>query len=417
MIRKGILLGTAFLLICSLCSDIADAREADEDWVNKLKNLEQIFVFDGSGIHNVGNLQLHVTNWGCFGSRPGSNWPTRDYPSAQWPANSGVEYLYTAGLWVGAKKGGIAAVSTGAYETEFQPPGKSEDPGEIYIIYEANSNSPGGVRFPRPADDDKDGKIDEDPLNGIDDDGDGRVDEDFAGISSQMFSCEYTDDQEAAKNTYSDHSPLGLYVHQESYQWEDEEFFNFVGIDYTIINYSGNSSLDNVYVGFFADGDAGHLETERYWRDDATSFYEGIRCTEKGAIPWPVRISVAYVFDKDGDDGETEGYLGIVFLGHKTDPRGITAPAEIGLTSYQNFSGDQPFEEGGDPSNDSERYILMSADDKDRGQDVPRDYRIMMATGPFDELMPGDTLTLQVAVAIGKGRNGMLSTAAKASRP
>ncbi|MFO7915557.1 MAG: hypothetical protein R6U43_07680 [Candidatus Krumholzibacteriales bacterium] len=415
MIRRLILLGTAFLMICSLVTDIADAREKDEDWVGKLKDMEQVFVFDGSGIHNVGNLQLHVTNWGCFGSRPGSNWPTRDYPSAQWPANSGVEYLYTAGLWVGAKKGGIAAVSTGAYETEFQPPGRSEDPDEIYIIYEANSNTTGGVRFPRPADDDKDGMVDEDPLNGIDDDGDGRIDEDFAGISNQMFACEYTDDQEAAKNTYSDHAPLGLYVHQESYQWEDEEFYDFVGIDYTIINYSGSSSLDNVYVGFFADGDAGHLETERYWRDDATGFYQGIQCTEKGAVPWPVRVSAAYVFDKDGDDGETEGYLGIVFLGHKTDPRGITAPAVVGLTSYQNFSGDQPFEEGGDPSNDSERYILMSANDYDRNQDVPRDYRIMMSTGPFDELMPGDTLTLQVAVAIGKGREGMLATAAKAA--
>jgi len=415
MNRKRFLLGAVLLTVFSIIPIIAQTMEYGDDRSSRLKELQRIWVYDGSGIHNVGNLQLHVTNWGCFGSYPQSNNATRDYPSAQWPANSGVEYLYIAGLWVGAKKGGIAAVSTGAYDVEFQPPNKSRDPNEIAIIYTANSNSTGGIRFPRPADDDKDGLNDEDPLDGKDNDRDGRIDEDYAGISSQMFSCWYTDDQEAAQNTYADHSPLGLYVHQESYQWEDEEFFNFVGIDYTIINYTGTSSLDNVYIGFFADGDVGHRNTDRYAQDDATCFYRGIRCTMKGEIPWPVSVSVAYTYDKDGDDGEAPGYLGIVFLGHKTDPRGITAPARMGLTSYQNFSGDQPFEEGGDPSNDSERYILMSENHFDRCQDVPRDYRMMMATGPFDELMPGDTLTLQVAVAIGRGRNGMLETAARAA--
>jgi len=415
MNRRRFPVGTACLLVLFLLSDTAETREYGDDWIGKIKDLERIWVYDGSGIHNVGNLQLHVTNWGCFGSYPGSRNATSDYPSAQWPANSGVEYLYIAGLWVGAKKSGIAAVTTGAYEIEFQPPNKSSDPNEIAVIYKANSNSRGGVRFPRPADDDKDGEVDEDPLDGKDNDRDGKIDEDFAGISNQMFACWYTDDQEAALNTYSDHSPLGLYVHQESYQWEDEEFFNFVGIDYRIIHYSGTSSLDNVYIGFFADGDVGHRNTERFAQDDATCFYQGIQCTMKGKIYWPVLVSVSYTYDKDGDDGKAPGYLGIVFLGHKTDPRGITAPSQVGLTSYQNFSGDQPFEEGGDPSNDSERYILMSADDYDRCQDVPRDYRMMMSTGPFDELMPGDTLTLQVAVAIGRGRNGMLETSAKAA--
>ncbi|MBD3178643.1 MAG: hypothetical protein GF417_03050 [Candidatus Latescibacteria bacterium] len=416
MNRAVVLLQTVISLILLLFFPSGSAaRQPDENWISELKELERIWVYDGSGIHNVGNLQLHVTNWGCFGSYPNSPYATRDYPSAQWPANSGVEYLYIAGLWVGAKKGGIAAVSTGAYDTEFQPPNRSKDPGEIAVIYSANSNSYGGIRFPRPADDDKDGLIDEDPLDGKDNDRDGKIDEDFAGISNQMFACWYTDDQENATSTYPDHSPLGLYVHQESYQWEDEEFFDFVGIDYQIIHYSGTSSLDNVYVGFFADGDVGHRDTEKYAQDDATCFYRGVQCTMKGDVIWPVEVSVAYTFDKDGDGGEAPGYLGIVFLGHKIDPLGITAPSGVGLTSYQNFSGDQPFEYGGDPSNDSERYILMSFDGYDRCQDVPRDYRMMMATGPFDELMPGDTLTLQVAVAIGRGRNGMLETAAKAA--
>ncbi|MDZ7860982.1 MAG: hypothetical protein U5O15_10040 [Candidatus Krumholzibacteriota bacterium] len=416
MVRKGFLLAVSMVISFTLIPQMASAkpRNNNEDWMGKLKEIEKIWVLDGSGIHNVGNLQLHVTNWGCFGSYPGSNFPTGDYPSAQWPANSGVEYLYIAGLWVGAKKGGLAAVSTAAYQQEFRPPGVSSPDGDIAIIYEANSSKVGGSRFPRPADDDKDGLIDEDPLDGKDNDGDGKIDEDFAGIGSQMFSTWYMDDEETATSLYPDHVPLGLYVHQESYQWEDEDYMNFVGIDYQIIHYQGTTSLDNVYVGFFADGDAGDLETDNYWQDDCTGRYNGVVCTKKGNTPYPVIVDAAYFYDKDTDEGAVTGYLGIVFLGHKTDPTGFTAPKVVGLTSYQAFSGDQPFEDGGDPSKDSERYQLMSANQKDKNQDVPRDYRMLMATGPFDALMPGDTLSLQVAVAVGPGLSGLLTEAASA---
>jgi len=421
MIRRGSILLATMLLAITFLYDSTGARErSEEDWIGKLKESQRLWANEGSGIHNVGNLQLYVTNWGCFGSYPGSvnSLTGGDFPSAQWPANSGVEYLYIAGLWVGAKKSGIAAVSTGAYDIEFQPKGRSDPEGDICIVYEANSNSVGGSRVPRPADDDKDGLEDEDPLDGKDNDGDGSIDEDFAGISSQMFSAWYTDDEESATNYYPDHAPLGLYVHQESYQWEDKEYYNFVGVDFKIIHYSGVSSLDNVYVGFFADGDAGHLEEDKYWMDDCTGYYEGIQCSKKGDVPWPVWLSTAYFFDKDGDvqkENPAPGWLGIVFLGHKTDPLGIVAPSSVGLTSYQAFSGDQPFEDGGDPTNDSERYELMSADQRDRNQDIARDYRMLMATGPFEELMPVDTLSLQVAFAIGEGKTRMLETAAKAA--
>ena len=83
-------------------------------------------------------------------------------------------------------------------------------------------------------DNDHDGQYDEDPFDLLDNDHDGKIDEDFAGISNQMFATWYTDDQESATSTFPDHVPLGLYVHQESYQWEDEDYSNFVGIDYAI---------------------------------------------------------------------------------------------------------------------------------------------------------------------------------------
>ena len=75
---------------------------------------QRIFVLDGSSVHNVGQLQMNVGNWGMFGSWPGAGLPFSEAPSAQWPAGSGVEYLFTAGLWVGALKAGVPAVSTSA---------------------------------------------------------------------------------------------------------------------------------------------------------------------------------------------------------------------------------------------------------------------------------------------------------------
>ena len=88
----------------------------------------RVLVLDGTNVHNVGNLQMHVGNWGYFGSAPGSGNTFSEAPSAQWPAGSGVEYLYVAGIWVGAIKSGVPAVSTAAYQSEFRP---TLDPKDI----------------------------------------------------------------------------------------------------------------------------------------------------------------------------------------------------------------------------------------------------------------------------------------------
>ncbi len=408
MVRKRWIGIAAVALLGLLLHSTAFARKADLE--DKLQMMDQIWVLDCFGVHNVGNLHMHVCNWGCFGSYPGSPWPISECPSGQWPANSGTEYLYIAGLWVGAKKGGIPVVSTAAYEREFRP--DAEDPN--CRIYKAFEGMPGGARMPSPADDDKDGLEDEDWLNGEDDDGDGLIDEDFAAISKQMFTCWFTDDDPTSVQVYPEHTPLHLRVRQESYQWEEEQFYNFVGVEYKIENY-GNDIIEDVYIGFFADGDAGPRTREQYWQDDQTGLFEDIRCAQKGTRQVPVRISAAYFFDDDGDDGMTEGYFGIPFLGHDIDPLGEDAPKTVGITSYQNFSGDQPYENGGDPSNDFQRYELLSRGGKDRNAEVPRDYRMLMAVGPFRELPPDSVMILQVAFVCGRGLSGMLEAAENAA--
>jgi hypothetical protein len=404
-------LSLSMALILLLASNSSYARNDNASWIAKMKDSkERVWVLNGSCVHNVGNLQMNVTNWGCLGSYPSSEYSMSEAPSAQWPANSGVEYLYIAGIWVGAKKGGVPVVTTAAYEQEFSPD-PTDDEVRIYRSFEGIA---GGSRYPTTPDDDRDGSVDEDWLNGKDDDGDGKIDEDYAAISKQMYTCWFRDDYAYTMQRYPEHTPLHLMVRQESYQWEEEKFYNFVGVEYKIKN-DGTENIEDVYIGFFADSDCGPRSRDEYWLDDGVGLYEGIVCAQKGDRSVPVRISCAYVYDVDGDEGLTPGYFGVLFLGHDIDPMGETAPKSVGITSYQNFSGDQPYENGGDPENDYQRYELLSKTVRDRNQDVGRDYRFMMATGPFRELAPESTLVLQVAFVCGQGLDGMKSSAANAA--
>ncbi len=389
------------------------ARDPELERVMKLRSSGRVMVFDGSGVHNVGNLHMHVTNWGAFGSYPNTWFPTSEFPSAQWPANSGVEHLFIAGLWVGAKSSGIPVVSTAAPEWEFRPAGD-----DIDRIYESYEGARGGKRLPGPADDDKDGTRDEEWLDGRDNDGDGLIDEDFAAIGKQMFSCWFVDDDPISYQIFPEHTPLHIMVRQESYQWDDERFDDFIGVEYKITNY-GLSDIDDVYIGFYADGDVGSRKRGNYWMDDLTGLWEGIVCARRGGREYPVRISVAYFCDKDGDNGKANGYFGVLFLGHETDPQGKKAPKTVGITSYQNFIGGRPYAEGGHPTNDFQRYELMSLrgkNSKDRNPELAGDYMMLMATGPFKNLLPESTLTLQVAFVCGEGLDGMLQNAANAAQ-
>ncbi|MGA9119101.1 MAG: hypothetical protein WB699_07010, partial [Bacteroidota bacterium] len=407
--RRKLPLYLVFLAVLAMVPSSSWARWDPETKGKKdtLPDLQRVMVLDGSNVHNVGELQMHVGNWGCFGSWPGSRYPFSQAPSAQWPAGSGVEYLFAAGLWVGALKGGIPAVSTAAYAFEFRP----NMVDAIDKIYRTSEGARGGNRPPSPdANDDKDGATDEDWLNGRDDDGDGQIDEDFAAVSKQMFSCWYTDDQPIAVQIYPEHNPLGLLVRQESYQWEEDRFDDFVGVEFHITNI-GDDILEDVFIGFFADCDAGPLETDNYYEDDATGHTATPPlCTDLG----PVMVDVAYTYDADGDNGATLGYFGVMFLGHTTDPTGETAPERVGISTYSNFSGSQTFEEGGDPTNDFERYELLSQEIIERNATVPRDYRMLMSAGPFAELVPESTLVFQTAFVCGEGLEGMISNASNA---
>lgn len=387
----------------------ADTSERAAHLEGKIDKLQRGPTIDGRFVHNVGNLQMNVTNWGFFGSLPKSRYPMADQPSAQWPAGSGIDYLYAAGIWVGATLDGIPSVSTGYPETEFYP---LNDPR--CTIYTATEGVIGGDRPPGEADDDIDGRSDEDWLNGFDDDGDGKIDEDFGAIGKQMFSCFYTDDQHAASVVWPEHTPLNIQVRQESYQWGEEGLSDFIGVRYFVSNI-GKNFLSDVYIGIYADVDAGPREYGSYHMDDQVGYWEGVWCAPKGDGEYPVMVRVGYVYDSDGDNGKTPGYFGIALLGYRVSMGNYDYPGFFytNLSTFRIFRGLQPFENGGEPTNDFERYYVLSQRRKDENTNSPNDYKILMSTGPFF-LPPWGQQEIDFAFVCGEGLEEMLDAAAMA---
>lgn len=395
-----------FLFIAAILSYTpASSQERGENLQKKLEAAGRTIVLDGSSIHFAGNLQMNVTNFGFFGSLPKSTYAMSEVPSAQWPAGSGVEYLYAAGIWIGAESDGVPSVSTGYPETEFYP---ANDP--VDHIYRSYEGAPGGDR-PPSGDDDGDGKIDEDWLNGIDDDYDGKIDEDYSAIGKLMYSCQYSDFEQVAQQVWPEHIPLGLSVRQESYQWSEESFNDFIGVHYVIENF-GNRFLAPAYVGVYADLDAGPREMGTYFKDDLIATWEGIRCAATGGIEIPQRICVTYVRDNDGDDGATNGIFGVAVLGYTSYYVGYNRPNTF--RSVDIYAGQLPYERGGEPINDFQRYQSMSKQGRDEDTPDAKDYRVLLSTGPYYDLYPGGSMELDIAFVAGANLEELLDNAAQA---
>jgi len=362
------------------------------------QNPDKILVTDGHVFHDTGNLWNHVTNFGLIGSRPSQSSPFSQAPSARW---NGIDYLYAAGFWIGGTVLGERLVTTGQYAMEFQATDAPAD-----SIYATAQGDPQGRRFPWPgADDDGDGLEDEDPLDGMDNDLDGQVDEDFAAISSQHFRCVMFDNLARILETYPDHNPLNLQVVQQSFQWDDPLAADFIGYEYRVTNL-GVTDIDNVHCGMFSDFDIGALPD-----DDLAGSWIG-----EVETPWgPVPVSVGYMRNDDFP-GAPPGWVGFVMCGVETDAAAGAPVDPLAMYSFQKFSGNASFEQGGDPTNDDERYQLLSVEDRDPDSlpGMYADYRTLVSTPGITTLAPGETVIFRTALVIGEGLEGLLAAAGEA---
>lgn len=344
-------------------------------------------VTDGSMVHDAGITLLHVTNFGLLGATTGATAPWSGAPSARWPGADGVDHLYSAGLWVGARlDDGSVHVTTGQYEREFR---STDDP--LDVIYAGDPWFVGGARYPdEPADADADGQEDEDPLNGLDDDGDGLVDEDYAMIADQYFRCVMRDDLPAIQDDYPDHAPLGLEIVQETFQWTDAEVAGAVGLRYTVRNV-GDQVLHDVHLGLFADADVGGGPIPGEVEDDLAFTWSGL--VAAGGAP----VQVDLIGMRDTGAIPLGGDFALVPLGLAA----VGTELNAAPLARAIFSGQVDYPVG-DPTNDAERYHLLSTPrlDPDTPPARQNDYRVIVSSQAVTQLAPGDEVVYDAAMMV-----------------
>ena len=374
----------------------------------------------------AGRFAMRITNVGVIGNAFFNTGLSFD-PSFEFPKGSGHELLNHAELWVGAlDEKGEHRVSGGPM-LEWRP---TLDPADTVRIL--NAGGPGS----RPHfDDDGDGKVDEEILNGKDDDGDGRVDEDVLLPSQQMLAADYTDDHPQSVNyAYPNgerHVPLGLEVHQEAYAWTLPGHDGIAGLEFTVTNH-GSQTLRDVRLGFYADldsreraGGAGHLDDKVSSMSYSVLFAPHLDTLYQGiAIPGPplwIKLCGEHIAGecavlRDAAVKSAKAGVMLVPLSHTTDPLGglvndafpgvrearLAAQAHAPLkdTTFRLsvFVPDAPPGQGGPPIVDQDRYAALASEFPTANTDNARDYAVLVSCGPFARLSPGQSVKFEVAL-------------------
>ncbi|MCK4773385.1 MAG: hypothetical protein KAT30_01315, partial [Candidatus Krumholzibacteria bacterium] len=112
-----------------------------------------------------------------------------------------------------------------------------------------------GCRAPSlDPDDDRDGRADEDRLDGIDNDHDGKIDEDFAAIGDEMIVTEYSMREPS--------TGLAIGFHQEAYAWSLPNIDGAILLSLQVSN-AGENPLRNVRVVAYYERKGAFALTEK----------------------------------------------------------------------------------------------------------------------------------------------------------
>ena len=417
------------------------------------------------------NMRVWLSNQMCMGLQAwdGDAGVVPDGFGMEYPTGSGVEHLYGAGPRIGGIIDGGIRVTEGYNGSdarkEFQPEQRHPLRDKFW---RTSVNAIGEPNF-RGCDDDRDGKIDEDELDGNDNDGDWNpttddvgsdgladpyevscdgkpydlvanpdpagdnfdpakkdkchptpegtlpfkkdpdvytenngipdhgepnVDEDYGAISDNDLYCSATDT--FLRPIIADHNPMGIKVIQKSYAWDNPAIGAILPFDYWFINV-GRRIIKDVYVGFFADMDLGPVNIGVYYQNDYSAYMESLRC--------------AYIHNPQ-DRGSTP--LGLVVL---NTPRALDS-----LYFIWQWSDYSTRPEPG--TNDSLIYTWINGTQftekiaPSQPETNLSDTRFLFSFGKFDEIKPGDTLKISVALVSGftvsEGRGNLKENVEKA---
>jgi hypothetical protein len=171
-----------------------------------------------------------------------------------WPRRGGAEFLGSGGFYLRCRtieEPSPVSISPVSFEAT----------GEDHLARPLFEGCEGGKRWlNRGGDDDGDGILDEDPLDGEDNDRDGLIDEDFAAVGDGMVV------------TRAREPKTGLILHQSSYVWNYGHVRNFVGFTTELIfpeaEKERGRSLHDVSIALYVDFDIGDPDNEQRGLDD-----------------------------------------------------------------------------------------------------------------------------------------------------
>lgn len=373
-----------------------------------------------------------------------------DLIGVEYPVGSGIEHLYGGGIWVGAivdtGRTGIPrlirAVTTG------YGGGSGGFVREIYghqfpkDTFYTTSILQTGRPNRRHEDDDADGRIDEDELDGFDNDGDWRQSSDDVGSDgfpdSLEEGCEGAYDPVSNPDpAHDNYDPLRRDMCRELPRMQDDPTVYSerngiadIGEPHVDEDYGAVSEQD-VYVSytdtFTAPTVPGHIPLGlKVWQRSyawASRVKEPLIILEYNIINVGGRTldSVYLGFFADTDVGPISygGYYGINFSGYLSDVRtayaynAVLRPSTpIGFTvlgtprplSALRYTFQWHAIED-NPSNDRAAYDYMSSGDIKPNEPISpgSDTQNFLGFGPFEVMHPGDTLRIVMGMVSGEG--------------
>lgn len=351
---------------------------------------------------DVGNVGITITNSGFLGKANVRNNPAGP-PSFEYPLDSGIEHLFEAGLWIGARRSSdqVITVRTGAVTSSggYRPGSAGYEYAPTASILERST------------------LVTSDAYNS-------------QAISHQDYVTAYADTFRVLPGTQIPmpdvQGRLGAVVEQSTYAWNFPFAEYFAVVNFDIINTSG-SAWDSVYVGIFSDIVVRNVNTTT---DQGSAFFN------KGGLGYVDDLHAQYAFNAGGTEETINTYGAISFLGAEwNDPRaggdrrffhpnvaeryeadGYAAPYVN--PRWWKFSGGS--EELSRPNSDQARYDRMArpypnpelyADEAayqealDRFRERLRteglisegNWISLLPVGPFPRVEPGDTLQVTFA--------------------
>jgi len=358
-------------------------------------------------VHRESNIALSVTNYGKLGSEGGNLYDPETgtpAPSAEFPENSGIDYLFHGMIWIGA------VVENPDNPGQFDTLVSIGDDGWWYGIHELN---------PLPSDFES---IWRDQYTGDEEIYAEFYDTVTAGVS-------------ADPNDNRPHVPLGLKITQHSLCWNSPGYDEFIVIEYSLENIF-NRNLNDVWLGVYYDGDVFHISEIPYYpeagaMDDLCGFLEH----NYGGIAW-LADNNGQPYNGEYTEISPTGVMGLTLIGSSTPDlqtnfnwwiSHVNSPLDWGPQWQSNFDiwGFFPGGGRGTPGGDRAKYQVMANGEHDYDQaysgldwtdqgwitnyftdkdDLANGFetRFLISFGPFD-IAAGETE--QIAVALIGGNN------------